>query len=150
MRLEDKQEQLGLAVLHATCAKAGFGFKICGRIQDNWGWDAEADVHEKLDADSVLYDFKIKFQAKATGQQLTLGLGRYSFTLKAAHDNRLRATGGSDAADVLGRASSAGRQVPVVRGDSRTAGFATMSAMGNPAECSGDRPTDDNDILTRA
>ncbi|MBI3463825.1 MAG: hypothetical protein HY000_12330 [Planctomycetes bacterium] len=38
MRLEDKQEQLSLAVLHATCAKAGFGFKITGRIQDNWGW----------------------------------------------------------------------------------------------------------------
>ena len=45
MRIEDKQEQLSLAVLHATCDKAGFGFKVSGRIQDNWGWDAEADVY---------------------------------------------------------------------------------------------------------
>lgn len=72
MRQEDKQEQLSLAVLHATCAKAGFGFKISGRIQDNWGWDAEADVFEKLHPESILTDFKIKFQAKATRQQLTL------------------------------------------------------------------------------
>lgn len=96
MRQEDKQEQLSLAVLHATCAKAGFGFKISGRIQDNWGWDAEADVYERLDAESILTDFAIKFQAKATRQQLTFSDDRYSFPLDVAHYNRLRAAGASD------------------------------------------------------
>jgi hypothetical protein len=101
MRLEDKQEQLSLAALFATCAKAGFAFKICGRIQDNWGWDAEADVYERLDEHSVLTDFKVKFQVKATRQDLTLGNGRFSFPLEVAHYNRLRAAGRSDAPTYL-------------------------------------------------
>lgn len=101
MRLEDKQEQLSLAVLHATCAKAGFGFKISGRIQDNWGWDAEADVLEKLDEASTLWNFKIKFQLKATRQQLNLAHRRYSFSVEVPHYNRLRAAAGSDAPTYL-------------------------------------------------
>jgi hypothetical protein len=56
MDLEDKQEQLSLAVLHATCAKAGFAFKILDRIEDKWGWDAEAHVNERLDPASKLTD----------------------------------------------------------------------------------------------
>jgi hypothetical protein len=101
MRLEDKQEQLSLAVLHATCAKAGFGFKITGRIQDNWGWDAEADVYERLDPASTLTDFKLKFQMKATRQQLTNANRRYSFPVEVAHYNRLRRASGSDAPTYL-------------------------------------------------
>ena len=101
MRLEDKQEQLSLAALHATCAKAGFGYGISGRIQDNWGWDAEATVYEKLDEQSVLTDFKLKFQVKATRQDLALGDGRFSFPLEVAHYNRLRAAGRSDAPTYL-------------------------------------------------
>ncbi len=101
MRLEDKQEQLSLAVLHATCAKAGFGFKITRRIQDNWGWDAEADVYEKLDPSSTLWDFKLKFQLKATRQQLTFAESRYSFPIEVSHYNRLRAEAGCDAPTYL-------------------------------------------------
>lgn len=96
MRLEDKQEQLSLAALHAVCAKAGFGYGISGRIQDNWGWDAHADVKEKLDPQSELWDFRIRFQLKATRQDLTLRDGRFSFPLEVAHYNRLRAEAGQD------------------------------------------------------
>jgi hypothetical protein len=101
MRLEDKQEQLSLAVLYATCAKAGFAFKITGRIQDNWGWDAEADVYEKLDPSATLWDFKLKFQLKATRQQLTFANRRYSFPMEVPHYNRLRRAAGSDAPTYL-------------------------------------------------
>lgn len=101
MRLEDKQEQLSLAVLHATCAKAGFAFNISGRIQDNWGWDAGADVYERLDPAATLTDFKIKFQLKATRQQLTFANGRYSFPVETPHYNRLRAAAGCDAPTYL-------------------------------------------------
>ncbi len=101
MRLEDKQEQLSLAVLHATCAKAGFGFKVSGRIQDNWGWDAEADVYEKLHAESTLSDFKLKFQLKATRQQLIFANNRYSFPMEIAHYDRLRRVAGYDAPNYL-------------------------------------------------
>lgn len=101
MRLEDKQEQLSLAALHAVCAKAGFAYASSGRIQDNWGWDAEASVYERLDENSILTDFKIKFQLKATRQDLTLDDGRFSFPLEVAHYNRLRAAGRSDAPTYL-------------------------------------------------
>lgn len=101
MTLEDKQEQLSLAVLHATCAKAGFGFSITGRIQDNWGWDAEADIKEKLDPNCKLTEFKLKFQLKATRQQLTFAQRRYSFSMEVPHYNRLRAVSGYDAPTYL-------------------------------------------------
>lgn len=101
MRLEDKQEQLSLAVLHATCAKAGFAFKVTDRICDNWGWDAEAHVFEELAPNSTLTDFKIKFQLKATRQQLTLNGGRYSFSIETPYYNRLRAVAGFDAPTYL-------------------------------------------------
>lgn len=101
MRPEDQQEQLSLAALHATCAKAGFGFKVSGRIQDNWGWDAEADVYEKLDDASILTDFKLKFQVKATKTALPLRGGRYSFPLQVPHYNQLRRAGSSDAPTYL-------------------------------------------------
>lgn len=101
MTQEDKQEQLSLAVLHATCAKAGFGFKITGRIQDNWGWDAEADVFERLDPASTLWNFKLKFQLKATRQQLTLARRRYSFPMEVRHYDRLRVAAGCDAPTYL-------------------------------------------------
>ncbi|HEX5244270.1 MAG TPA: DUF4365 domain-containing protein, partial [Tepidisphaeraceae bacterium] len=60
-----------------------------------------AHVHEKLDPASTLWDFKLKFQLKATRQQLTFGNGRYSFPTEAAHYQRLRAAAGSDAPTYL-------------------------------------------------
>ncbi|MFN0055940.1 MAG: DUF4365 domain-containing protein [Planctomycetales bacterium] len=96
MILTDQQEQLSLAVLHATCARAGFGFHISGRIQDNWGWDAQADVKERLDPASALFNFRLRFQLKATRQQLTQANGRYSFPLEVRHYNHFRVEAGYD------------------------------------------------------
>jgi len=101
MRLEDKQEQLSLAVLHATCAKAGFGFQITERIQDNWGWDATAHVYEKLQQESILFDFRMRFQLKATRQQLTFSQNRHSFPIESPHYERLRLSAGGDAPTYL-------------------------------------------------
>lgn len=97
MILTDKQEQLSLAVLHATCARAGFGFHISGRIQDNWGWDAHADIKERFEPNSTLWDFRMRFQLKATRQQLTHTNGRYSFPLEVKHYNSFRLEAGCDA-----------------------------------------------------
>jgi hypothetical protein len=96
MILADQQEQLSLAVLHATCARAGFGFHISGRMQDNWGWDAHADVKERFEADSLLFNFRLRFQVKATRQQLTHSNGRYSFPLEVRHYNDFRTVAGYD------------------------------------------------------
>lgn len=97
MILTDQQEQLSLAVLHATCARAGFGFHISGRIQDNWGWDAHADVKERIESDSILCNFRLRFQLKATRKQLTYANGRYSFPLEVKHYNQFRLDSGYDA-----------------------------------------------------
>lgn len=96
MILTDQQEQLSLAVLHATCARAGFGFHSSGRIQDNWGWDAHTDVKERFEPESVLFDFRIRFQLKATRQQLTYSNGRYSFPMEVKHYNQFRLEAGYD------------------------------------------------------
>lgn len=96
MILTDKQEQLSLAVLHATCARAGFAFHISHRIQDNWGWDAHADVKERFDNESKLYNFRIRFQLKATRQHLTYSRGRYSYPLEVKHYNDFRLAAGCD------------------------------------------------------
>lgn len=101
MILTDQQEQLSLAVLHATCARAGFAFHTSGRIQDNWGWDAHADVRERIEPDSTLYNFRLLFQLKATRQQLTYANGRYSFPLEAKRYNQFRLDSGSDAPSYL-------------------------------------------------
>lgn len=96
MILTDQQEQLSLAVLHATCARAGFGFHASGRIQDNWGWDAHADVKERFEPTSTLFNFRLRFQLKATRQQLTHSNGRYSFPLEVKHYNDFRFAAGCD------------------------------------------------------
>ena len=96
MILTDQQEQLSLAVLHATCARSGFGFHISGRIQDNWGWDAHADVKERLEPSSTLFNFRLRFQLKATRQQLTHSNGRFSFPLEVKHYNDFRNEAGCD------------------------------------------------------
>ena len=96
MILTDKQEQLSLAVLHATCARAGFAFHISHRIQDNWGWDAHADVKERFEPNSTLTNFRLRFQLKATRQQLTYSNGRYSFPLEVKHYNEFRLEAGYD------------------------------------------------------
>ncbi len=96
MILTDQQEQLSLAVLHATCARAGFAYQHSDRIQDNWGWDAHADVKERLDPTSTLFNFRLRFQLKATRQQLTSANGRYSFPLDVKHYNDFRLEAGYD------------------------------------------------------
>jgi len=96
MILTDQQEQLSLAALHATCARAGFGFHISGRIQDNWGWDAQADVKERLDPASTLFNFRLRFQLKATRQPMPRANGRYSFPLAVRHYNQFRLEAGCD------------------------------------------------------
>ena len=92
----DVQEQLSLAALHATAARAGFAFSISGRILDNWGRDCTIHVKERLHERSTLTEFDVKVQAKATRQELSHADGRFSFPLDVRHYDDLReATGKS-------------------------------------------------------
>ena len=97
MRLEDRQEQLSLAALHATCARAGFSFHAVDRIEDNWGWDARAHVYERLAPDSVLTDFSMRFQLKAVRRDLTFQPEKgFSYPVERPQYDRLRLAAGSD------------------------------------------------------
>ena len=96
MIITDRQEQLSLAALHATAARAGFAFSISGRILDNWGRDCTIHIKERLHPLSTLTEFDLKVQAKATRQELTHADGRFSFPLDRRHYDDLReATGRS-------------------------------------------------------
>lgn len=97
----DTQEQLSLAAMHATCARAGFAFQISDRIQDNWGWDATVHVKEALDHNSDLTDFRLRFQIKATHQPLLHRRRRFSFPIDTRHYNRFRDMSGHDAPTYL-------------------------------------------------
>lgn len=86
-----KQEELSVAAMHAVCAAAGFAFQTTGRVADGWGWDAEAHVQERLDPDpDAILSFRMRFQLKATKQELAVTRGGVSFRLENEQYNRLR------------------------------------------------------------
>jgi len=84
--------ELSYAVLHAVAAKAGFSCEEGGRHADGMGIDAVVRAKERFSDESVLTEFSLDFQLKATSEQLLLQSGRYSFALKAKHYEKLRTT----------------------------------------------------------
>ena len=139
MILTDKQEQLSLAVLHATCARAGFAYHLSHRIQDNWGWDAHADVKERFEPTSTLFNFRLRFQLKATRQQLIYANGRYSFPLEVKHYNDFRVSGWLRLANLPRGVPNAGRRRPVALVQCGGTHCAAMPSLGEPAKRSGSK-----------
>lgn len=64
----DIKSELSYAYLHAVAARAGFGCKTGSRLDDNAAIDAIVSVFQKLGSDSLLTDFAIHFQLKATAR----------------------------------------------------------------------------------
>lgn len=79
MTENDIMAELSYAYLHAVAARAGFGCKVGSRIDDGASVDAFVRVDEKMDSDSVLWNFDIEVQLKATRQVLTEINGRHSY-----------------------------------------------------------------------
>lgn len=71
--------ELSYAYLHTVAARAGFGCKLGGRIDDDASVDAFVRVNEKMAPDSNLWNFDFEIQLKATKQALTETEGRYSY-----------------------------------------------------------------------
>lgn len=82
MTENDIMAELSYAYLHAVAARAGFGCKVGSRIDDGASVDAFVRVDEKMASDSVLWNFDIEVQLKATKQVLTEIEGRYSYFFK--------------------------------------------------------------------
>ena len=90
------QEELSLAALHATAARAGASFEVSNRINDNWGWDGMITFKERFFPPPALTEVRMVVQVKATKQELTHTAGRFSFPLEVRHyDNLREATGKS-------------------------------------------------------
>ncbi|NLZ59725.1 MAG: DUF4365 domain-containing protein [Lentisphaerae bacterium] len=63
---QDIESELSYAYLYAVAAKAGFACQVSDRLSDNHGIDATVRVFEKMSQDSVLTDFSMDLQLKAT------------------------------------------------------------------------------------
>jgi len=79
MTENDIMAELSYAYLHAVTARAGFGCQAGSRIDDGASVDALVRVYEKMSVDSLLWNFPIEVQLKATKQVLTEIDGRYSY-----------------------------------------------------------------------
>ncbi len=90
IQMQDKESELSYAYLHAVAAQAGFACQVSARLCDNHGIDATVRVLEKLSPDSVLTDFTIDIQLKATIQNLTEIDGRFSYSLPITQYDKLR------------------------------------------------------------
>jgi hypothetical protein len=84
--------ELSYAVLHAIAARAGFSCVETDRHTDDMGVDAEVLVRERFTPESILTEFKLHFQLKATSQPLPFADGKHSFSMKAAHYDKARRT----------------------------------------------------------
>jgi hypothetical protein len=85
-----KKAELSYAYLHAVAASAGFACSTAHRHLDGCGVDARVDIKEQLTPDSLLTDFTLDVQLKATSSELTTVADRHSFAIDVSLYNRLR------------------------------------------------------------
>jgi hypothetical protein len=90
----DIEAELSYAYLHAVAAKAKMSCECTGRHTDNAGVDARIHAVEKFAADSVLTDFPVYVQLKATSQEPAQQKGKLSYFMKdIGRYDRLRNSG---------------------------------------------------------
>lgn len=94
MTENDIMAELSYAYLHAVAARAGFGCKVGSRIDDGASVDAFVRVDERMASGSILWNFDVEVQLKATKQTLSETNGRYSYFFKGIRRyDRLRDPG---------------------------------------------------------
>ncbi len=84
--------ELSYAYLHAVAARAGLACVATDRHADGAGVDAVIRAKERFDSASLLTEFTLEIQLKATSRQLPLNDGRYSFRMEMGHYDKLRST----------------------------------------------------------
>lgn len=90
---QDIEAELSYAYLHAVAARAGFECIVAGRHSDQAGIDAVLRVKERFGPESLLTEFTIEVQLKATSSEPPLRADRYSVVLEVDHYGKLRDTG---------------------------------------------------------
>ncbi len=89
---QDIEAELSYAYIHAVASHAGFGCTYTDRHTDNVGVDAVLRAREKLATDSILTDFTVDVQLKATIKNPAENGGNYSYSLRVKHYDKLRIT----------------------------------------------------------
>ena len=92
---ENIKAELSYAYVHAIASRSGFSCGVGGRHDDNAGIDAKISEYGRLAPDSVLTDFCLHVQLKATSRPCRSPRGRpdrISFDLELAHYEKLRKT----------------------------------------------------------
>lgn len=84
------KSELSYAYLHAVAAKAGFSCQEGSRHEDGIGVDAKIRVRERFGSDSILTNFSIDIQLKATSTLPTEANGMYSYPLPLKNYDELR------------------------------------------------------------
>jgi hypothetical protein len=84
------ESELSYAYLHAVASRAGIICEVAGRHTDEAGVDAVLRVKGQLANDSILTQFAVEVQLKATKQVPIERNGNYSYSLKAKSYNELR------------------------------------------------------------
>lgn len=84
------ESELSYAYLHAVASQAGVICEYSGRHTDEAGVDAVLRVKGRLAPDSVLTQFTVDVQLKATIKVPVEQEGRYSYSLTAKNYNELR------------------------------------------------------------
>jgi hypothetical protein len=84
------ESELSYACLHAIASRGGIICEYTGRHTDEAGVDATLRVKGKLANDSILTQFLIDVQLKATRKEPAEHDGKYSYSLKVKNYNELR------------------------------------------------------------
>jgi hypothetical protein len=82
--------ELSYAYLHAIAARAGFSCQAGDRHEDGIGVDAKLRVKERFGPDSILTNFTVDIQLKATSDAATAVDGKDRYSLRLKNYNELR------------------------------------------------------------
>lgn len=84
------QAELSYAYLHAVAARAGFGCQAGDRHEHGIGVDAKLRIRERFGPQSILTNFTVDVQLKATSEEATEIDGKYRYSLRLKNYNELR------------------------------------------------------------
>lgn len=82
--------ELSYAYLHAVAARAGFSCQVGDRHEDGIGVDAKLRILERFGPDSILTNFSVDIQLKATSELATPVDGKYRYALRLKNYDELR------------------------------------------------------------
>jgi hypothetical protein len=92
LTIQNIESELSYAYLHAVASRCGIICESTGRHTDDTGVDAVLRVRGKLISDSVLTQFTVDVQLKASKGVPVEQDGRYSYSLRLKNYDELRST----------------------------------------------------------